>query len=184
MGARPGWPDRLRPASVPQSLTCLALSAGTDEQIGRAFANLTELYLVSLRLDLAEPLMRRGELMCAERDIPTFATCLRGHRALWLAATGQWDDAEQLSRHLLDEVARSPINRMNPLLALAAVLARRGDPGVWEPLDEALTHAENAREPRTISVVRLARAEAAWLQGDTTAALDELEAARPWARRL
>ena len=160
----------------------VALSAAADEQIGRAFANLTELYLVTLRLNLAEPLMRRGELMCAERDIPTFASCLRGHRALWLAAAGQWDDAEELSRNLLDEGTRSPINRMNPLLALAAVLARRGDPGVWEPLDEALTNAENAREPRTISVVRLARAEAAWLQGDTAAALQELEAARPWAK--
>ena len=160
----------------------VALSAAADEQIGRAFATLTELYLVTLQLDLAEPLMRRGELMCAERDIPTFASCLRGHRALWLAAAGQWDDAEELSRNLLDEGTRSPINRMNPLLALAAVLARRGDPGVWEPLDEALTNAENAREPRTITVVRLARAEAAWLQGDTAAALEELEAARPWAK--
>ena len=160
----------------------IALSAGADEQVGRAFANLTELYLVSLRFDLAEPLMRRGELMCAERDIATYSGCLRGHRALWLAATGQWDDAEALSRNLLSQGIRSPSNRVNPLLALAAVLARRGDAAVWEPLDEALMYAESSREPRTISTVRLARAEAAWLQGDTAAALEELEAARPWAK--
>jgi DNA-binding CsgD family transcriptional regulator len=160
----------------------VALSAGADEQIGHAFANLTELYLVTLRSDLAEPLMRRGELMCAERDIPMFGSCLRGYRAVWLAATGQWEDAEQLSRNLLSEGARSPINRINPLLVLAAVLARRGDPAAWESLDEVLTHAENFRVPRTISVVRMARAEAAWLQGDMAAALEELEAARPWAK--
>src|SRR5262249_42911247 len=45
------------------------------------------------------------------------------------------------------------------------VRARRGDPQVWEPLDEALALAEGTGELQRIAPVAFARAEAAWLEG-------------------
>ena len=42
---------------------------------------------------------------------------------------------------------------------------RRGEPGAWEHLDEAMTAADRSGEPQRIVPVRLARAELYWLEG-------------------
>jgi DNA-binding CsgD family transcriptional regulator len=67
--------------------------------------------------------------------------------------------------------------------------ARRGDPGAWESLDEALRLAEGMAELQRLAPVAVARAEARWLDGeldlvagettDTLAAA--LESDDPWA---
>jgi DNA-binding CsgD family transcriptional regulator len=57
------------------------------------------------------------------------------------------------------------------------VRARRGDPGIWPLLDEALAHAEPRHEMQWIAPVAIARAEAAWLEGRHDAAIAETEAA-------
>lgn len=62
--------------------------------------------------------------------------------------------------------------------------ARRGDPGVWEPLDEALELAEPRHELQWIAPVAIARAEAAWLEGRPTDAIHETELAYEHAKRL
>ena len=55
--------------------------------------------------------------------------------------------------------------------------ARRGEPGVWEYLDEAAATADEAGEPQNQVPARLARAEAHWLAGDPDAARREAELA-------
>jgi DNA-binding CsgD family transcriptional regulator len=75
------------------------------------------------------------------------------------------------------------------LVVLGLVRARRGDPGVWPLLDEALQLVEQATQLEPSAVVAAARAEAEWLGGDpakVTAATEEafaraLEVADPWA---
>jgi DNA-binding CsgD family transcriptional regulator len=52
--------------------------------------------------------------------------------------------------------------------------ARRGEDGVWECLDEAAEAAEGTGEPQWVVPVRLARAEAYWLEGGSAAAEREL----------
>jgi DNA-binding NarL/FixJ family response regulator len=63
--------------------------------------------------------------------------------------------------------------KITPLVVLGLVRARRGDPEPWPPLDEALALARPTGEPQRLVPVAIARAEAAWLDGDVAAAAAE-----------
>ena len=105
-----------------------------------------------------------GLAYCDEHDITTYASCLRGERTSTLERLGRWDECTAISLDLLD-LSSSPINRISPLTNLGKVRARRGEIGVWECLDEAAEAAEGTGEPQWVVPVRLARAEAYWLEG-------------------
>ena len=94
-----------------------------------------------------------------------------------LERTGRWDEAVALSKEILIKVGPSPANRLCSLIRLGVIGARRGEPGVWEYLDEAAATADEAGEPQNQVPARLARAEAHWLAGDPDAALREAELA-------
>ena len=66
---------------------------------------------------------------------------------------------------------------MIPMTSLAMIAARRGDPGVWPHLDAAMTAADGSAGQMYIAAVRLARAEARWLESDLTGARQEAELA-------
>ena len=59
--------------------------------------------------------------------------------------------------------------------------ARRGDPDPWTPLDEALALA--GPELQRIEPIAVARAEAAWLSGDSERVLEETERIEVLAQR-
>jgi DNA-binding CsgD family transcriptional regulator len=67
--------------------------------------------------------------------------------------------------------------RIVSLVVLGLVRARRGDPGQWEPLDEAWRLAEPTGELTRLGPVAAARAEAAWLEGERGAVEAATEAA-------
>ncbi len=151
----------------------IAVSHGVEEQAGRAYANLYMMFCDERRFPEAERYFVDGLTYCTEHDIGTFATCLRGERTVTLERTGQWPESAALSARLLDQVA-SPINRINPLLSLGRIRARRGEPRAWECLDEVATAADGSGEPNWVAHARLARAEAAFLEGDLAAAGREI----------
>ncbi|GAA3194416.1 helix-turn-helix transcriptional regulator [Actinocorallia longicatena] len=66
---------------------------------------------------------------------------------------------------------------------IGSILARRGESGVWDHLDEAAVLAERTGEPQQIVPVRLTRAEARWLEGDVHEARREAELAAAAAGR-
>ena len=59
--------------------------------------------------------------------------------------------------------------------------ARRGDPGAWDALDEALELSRPGGHLQRLGHVHAARAEAAWLAGDAERALAEARAVYPLA---
>ena len=152
----------------------IAKEAGLDEQAGRAFANLYSMYVDSSRLAAGEGVFVEGLRYCEEQDIGTFTTCLRGVRTITLEKMGRWDESASLATDMLREAGPSPVNRLNPLLSLAKVLARRGDPKASDVLAEASTLAHDLAEPEWIVLVGTASAEAAWLDGRADDALREL----------
>jgi len=154
----------------------IAISERLQEQAGRAFANLHSLYCAFFRFAEAERYYVDGLAYCDEHDIGTYTTCLRGQRASAMERTGRWDDSAALSLELLSLVS-SPVNRINPLVSLGKVRARRGEDGVWGCLDEAMAAADGSGEPGWIVPVRLARAEAYWLEGKPSSAVREMELA-------
>ena len=155
----------------------IALSEGLEEQAGRAFTNFYGTYSVQRRFTEGERYYLDGIAYCDERDITTWATSLRGERTSVLEKTGRWDEAVALSAELLDRADPSPINRVYPLSKLGLIRGRRGEPGAWEHLDEAMTAADRSGEPQRIVPVRLARAEVYWLEGKTGEAGREVELA-------
>ena len=152
-------------ASQLQRALDIAVSARLPEQAGRAFTNICSIYVDHRQFAEAERYFAQGVAYCDEHDITTYARCLRSDRITALERTGRWTDAEALSLELLSRRNPSPLNRLNPLHLLGLVQARRGEPGAWDHLDQAMSYADGTGEPQHIAPVRLARAEAFWLEG-------------------
>ena len=89
---------------------------------------------------------------------------------------GRWDDAVVIAEDLLQQSGPSPVDRLNPLVSLGRLRARRGEEGAWDCLAEASALAAGLREPEWIALVATASAEACWLEGRTDDALAELAA--------
>jgi DNA-binding CsgD family transcriptional regulator/tetratricopeptide (TPR) repeat protein len=155
----------------------LALDAGAEAQAGRAYANAYTWFIAHYRFAEGERFWRDGIVYCDERDIATFSTCLRGHRAMALLDLGRWDEAAAIAERVLDTEA-SPVNLLTSQVTLALVRARRGLAGALEVLDPGVAEADNLREPEWIAVTRLARAEVHWLAGDDTVAVADLAEVR------
>lgn len=97
----------------------------------------------------------------------------------WLALVhvyrGRWDEGAALAADVL--CAADPISRISALIALGRVRARRGDPGAFDVLDEALELARPGGHLQRLGHVRSARAEAAALAGDSERGAAEARAA-------
>ncbi len=177
-----GWTGPLR-----QALD-IAVAAGLPEQAGRAFANLHSISCEQRRFAAAEQYYADGLRYTDEHDIGVYVNCLRGTQVFLLEQTGRWDEAVALGEQLL-ATAASPINRIQSLVVLGQIRARRGDGDAWPYLDEAAAAADGSGELQWIVAARVARAEAHWLAGDTTLARAEADLARaaavavsPWDR--
>jgi DNA-binding CsgD family transcriptional regulator/tetratricopeptide (TPR) repeat protein len=175
----------------------VAVSAGLAEQAGRAFSNLYSTGVAQRRFADVEGVFVDGTAFTDDRDMTTYTSCLRGHRAWALLQTGGWHEAADLCSQLLALPVLSPVNRINPLVVLGAVRLRGGDRDGWALLDEAAASADGLQEPMWIAQSALPRVEARWFDsaGDTRVELDRLlavadrcdawvrGAAAAWARR-
>ncbi len=161
----------------------IAVSGGLQEQAGRAFTNICSAYGDHRQFAEAEQHFTVGIAYCEEHDISSYARCLRSDRITALERTGRWAQAVALSTELLGEHSSSPINRLVPLNLIGVIRSRRGEPGARDYLDKALVLASGTGEPQHIVPVRLARAEAFWLEGELDAAVRETELADDVAER-
>jgi len=157
----------------------ISLAAGAEGQAGRAYANAYTFFIQQFRFPEAERFWRDGIAYCDERDITTYSTCLRGHRAVALLDVGRWDEAAAIAERVLATEA-SPVNLLTSQVTLGLVRARRGEGGdPFEVLDPAVAAADTLDEAEWVAFTRLGRAEARWLAGDDSGALDDLAAIRP-----
>ena len=154
----------------------VARSAGLDDQAGQAFSNLHGSYVDQRRFAEAERCFTDGAAYCEEHDLGLGTGFLRAERAAALERTGRWDEAVALGNALLAS-SDAPVYRLGALQVLGVIRARRGEPGAWEHLDQAAAAADASGEPQWIIGVRLARAEAHWLQGELHRAADEADLA-------
>jgi DNA-binding CsgD family transcriptional regulator/tetratricopeptide (TPR) repeat protein len=154
----------------------IALDAGLPETAGNTYSSLQEAAVRLHRFVDAEPYFAAGMSYCEGRELGVFSLCLLGWRVRALLLLGRWDDAAGICAHLLDGRGISPVNKLNPLLVLGSILGRRGEPGAWKLLDEALALAEETAEPQWIAPVRAVRAELRWLAGQPRLAAREARA--------
>jgi hypothetical protein len=123
----------------------------------------------------ADPYVRAGVDYCSVRDHDVWRYYLLSWESKTLLARGLWSAATDVAQLCLTK--GSPFARIHALQALGLVRARRGDPGAWEPLDEALELAKPREELQWIAPVAAARAEAAWLEGRNNDAVAETDVA-------
>ena len=167
----------------------IALSGRLHREAARAYTNIYAGYCGERKFAAAEPYFTDGITFADQHDLTKSATFLRCERLSALEQTGRWDEAVTLGTELLARAGASTINRLRPLEVLGAIRARRGELGAWEYFDELVAAAEGSGEPLQIVPVRLARAEAYWLEGKLAEAAAEAELADdvsagcdPWDR--
>jgi DNA-binding CsgD family transcriptional regulator len=155
----------------------IALDEGLQAEAGRAYCNYYAMYCGQRQFAAAEQLYADGVAYCDDHDIATYGTFLRSERTGTLEKTGRWDEALALCQDILDRADPAPVTRLCPTTRAGTLMARRGDVTAWEYLDQALADADRTGEPQSIVPVRLARAEACWLEGRTADAVHEAERA-------
>ncbi|HEY3980626.1 MAG TPA: hypothetical protein VGM79_25335 [Streptosporangiaceae bacterium] len=155
----------------------IALDAGLHEEAGFAYSALHEAATRMHRFDDEQCYFAEGMAYGEDRELGVFSTCLTGWRACTLMLRGQWDEAADICTRMPGRRRISPVNRLNPLRVLGTIRGRRGEPGAWQLLDEALALAEAVADPAWIVPVGEARAELRWLAGARDLALEEVRSA-------
>jgi DNA-binding CsgD family transcriptional regulator len=152
-----------------------AKSAGWDALAAMSYVIVVRTACRLREYAIAEPYIREGLEFCTARDYDVWRHYLLSWQSKVSLAQGHWSDATQAAQICLAEPC--PFARIHALVALGLVRARRGDPDVWGPLDEALALAVPRDELQWIAPVAIARAEAAWLEGRSDDAIAETEVA-------
>jgi DNA-binding CsgD family transcriptional regulator len=160
----------------------LAQEAGFEDVVAQTYVVVVRTACRLREYEIAAPYVRDGLDYCSTRDYDVWRRYLLSWQSKIELAHGRWSEAAQTSSICLSEDC--PFARIHALQALGLVRARRGDPDAWAPLDEAVDLSEPRGEQQWIAPVRIARAEAAWLEGRNDAAIAETELAYDAARRL
>ncbi len=159
--------------------------AGLDNQAAQSLFNLARSAVGERRHQVAAPYLEEGLAYCAVRDLDFFRLYMLTWRAYSLLQQGLWAEAEELAEEVRSHSL--PTSAAIRGIAVAAVLgtirARRGEAGAMALLDEALTLAQPVPNFTWKLPVRAARAELAWLSGDTSRTRQEASAGLELARR-
>jgi transcriptional regulator with XRE-family HTH domain len=154
----------------------IAQQAELEEHVARAFTNLAWVAGRAYQIDVCEKYLEPGIAYSAERDLDSWMVYMLGTRARMLVLRARWDGAVEIASGVLRRTPLSPVSRVNPLVVLGWIRARRGDANAWPALDEALEVARPTAELQRLGPVYAARAEAAWLDNHLDAALQTARA--------
>ncbi len=154
----------------------MATELGLDEDVGRAYINLTFVLAEQRRYDGLFELTKRGAEFSLEHGLELWRMWILTNEARAHLDRGDWSRATEVAGLVVTgEMGQLP--RVSALPIIALVRARRGDPDVWPLLDEAAAMAEREGELQYAVPVSAARAEAAWLEGNLGVIESETEAA-------
>jgi len=155
----------------------LAEKEGLEEFVADALFGLAASAAFRRSYGLADGYVEKGLAYCSEHGNDLMQLYFLATRARTELERGHWAEAAESARLVLGERAVSTFPRTLTLVVLGLVRARRGDPDVHPLLEEARALADPTGELPRISPVAVARAEAAWLQGDFGAVLEVTDAA-------
>jgi DNA-binding CsgD family transcriptional regulator len=154
----------------------LALEGGLHGLAANSYSNLGSASGEVWRLREARAHLKTAIAFATRHEIDFY----RHYAVAWLALCelhlGEWDDARE---HALDIAAQAApsTSRVMALAALGRLQARCGEPEAAATLDQALALALASNTLQRVAPVRCARAEAAWLRGDSTGVIEEARGA-------
>jgi tetratricopeptide (TPR) repeat protein len=117
----------------------LAKQEDLETDVGRAYINLVAGLGRRREWALADRYIGPGIEFCRERGLEAWMNHLLAGKAESELVQGRWDDATDTATSILTGPPSSVAGpHFDALVLLALVRARRGDPEVWQLLDEAL----------------------------------------------
>ena len=149
-----------------QSLV-IAFEHGYGEHVARAYVNLASTEVITRDYVSAARTIHEACAYFADRDLDFWANYVLVWKARLDFEQGRWDDAAQLASQLIVRDAVAPVTRIPAMAVLARIRLRRGDAGATEIIGEASGLASNTGELQRLAPIAAARAEAAWLRGDS-----------------
>ena len=168
----------------------ISLQYGYQEHAARAYTNLASQLVGAANYEAGRRYLDEGIAWCRDRDLDSWMLYMTTWRARLLLETGEWQAAADFAQSVLRHRGASAISRIPALAVLGRVRARRNDPGAQPLLDEGRDLARETGEFQRIAPIAAARAEMAWLRGETTRIAEEVSAAfaaservhAPWER--
>ncbi|CAN5850624.1 AAA family ATPase [soil metagenome] len=154
----------------------LAAEAGMETHVATALGNLGSGAGEVHQFRMAREYLERGIAYCAERDLDMSKWYCTAWLSLCQLHLGDWMAAAETAIPVMRQPNAPQVSKIMALLALGRLRARRGDPDVWEALDEALELAAPTGTLQRLGPVHAARAEAAWLAGDRDRTVAEARA--------
>ncbi|WP_344311582.1 ATP-binding protein [Fodinicola feengrottensis] len=144
----------------------VAKEAGLDGELGRAYANLISAAGEARLYDASMAAIPEALDFYVARDLDGHASYAHSWYARCLFEQGRWSEAARwVTEALARLVEPRAITGIVAWSIQGRLRARRGDPQVWEPLDEAKRIADISGSLQRLTPVMAARAEARWLAG-------------------
>jgi len=142
----------------------LGVSEGLEDHVGRGYIHLGWTGMRARDFALVDRL-EEGMEYCERHGLELWRLYLIAYRARADLDRGRWTQASEDSAFVLHQTNQNaPLLRIIARSTLGLVRARRGDPDVWSPLDEAAALAEG-KQLQHLEPVSIARTEAAALAG-------------------
>jgi DNA-binding CsgD family transcriptional regulator len=141
------------------------LRTGMDWETGDLYVYVVLGSLLGRDYGLVRRHLADGLEFCSQRGLELFRLYLLTVQARLAMDAGDWAGAAESAAKVLRIPRASTTPRILSLVVQGLVRARRGDPEVWETLDEAAELAAPSGELLRIGPVAAAQAEAAWLAG-------------------
>ncbi|GAA0812848.1 ATP-binding protein [Spirilliplanes yamanashiensis] len=160
----------------------LAVSAGLDDDAGRALVNLATFLADRAGADPTDELERALAFTTA-RDLDGYTRHLLGYRAELRLARGDWAGAQADAEQAVAGADQPGASRVRATAVLGVLRSRRGEPGALDLLTRAADRGWEAGEIQFVGPASAALAEHHWLAGDPAAAADEARRAYDLAVR-
>ncbi len=161
----------------------LSLQRGFQEHAVRAYTNLATFAITNRDYRTGSTYVASGLSFCGEHELYMAEAYLRAFRARMNFEQGVWGAALDEAEELLRQPGLSIAARIPALTVVGGVRLRRGAENALEPLEEARDLALATGEPQRIVPVAAARAEHAWLAGNTRTVIQEVRSALEYALR-
>lgn len=155
------------------SSLAIALESRLEEGTVRAYSLLCMALVQTRKYAEAQAVLDRAITYSTERDLASHRLIQLAHRARVELDLGRWDDAFATASLALR--GRTQRYGVFALPVIALVRARRGEADVWPLLDEAVELAPDDELLRSTPLAT-ARAEVAWLEGRSDAAVRDTQA--------
>lgn len=151
-----------------------ARTAGLKWLATRALINLVEGAKDHYRMKLASRFAEEAHISLSPYDQGLYPHFLELRQAEIDLELGHWEGVDQRISAMAEDPTVAGLVRARALVATGRLRARRGTGDPWGALDRAGQLLSNG-EPQDLRILYLARAEAAWLAGDTLRTKAEAE---------